>query len=278
VIERVQFQVWEEEQSITRRDNFHRIEEKSMQNTNAYVGTEEREEIPNGGGTAQQLEQILARGLLPLYRRAYRILGNAADAEDAVQDALLAAYTHLHQFRGQAQISTWLTTIVLNCARLQLRRRPRHVQVSLDESTGELRPLSVSERIADHRANPEDEYIESELSARLTHLHSQLSPTLRRTFQLRDIDRLSIRETARILGVPTSTVKTRSARARKRLKELMRRTVRPRSQAANSIVAFRKFGSSCRRSRVTHMVRELLVNSESDRTDVLVESAHKTIR
>jgi RNA polymerase sigma-70 factor (ECF subfamily) len=231
VIERVQFQVWEEEQSITRRDNFHRIEEKSMQNTNAYVGTEEREEIPNGGGTAQQLEQILARGLLPLYRRAYRILGNAADAEDAVQDALLAAYTHLHQFRGQAQISTWLTTIVLNCARLQRRRRPRHVQVSLDESTGELQPLSVSERIADHRASPEDEYIESELSARLTHLHSQLSPTLRRTFQLRDIDRLSIRETARILGVPTSTVKTRSARARKRLKELMRRTVRPRSQA-----------------------------------------------
>jgi RNA polymerase sigma-70 factor, ECF subfamily len=220
-----------------------------MQNTNAYVGTEEREEIPNGGGTAQQLEQILARGLLPLYRRAYRILGNAADAEDAVQDALLAAYTHLHQFRGQAQISTWLTTIVLNCARLQLRRRPRHVQVSLDESTGELQPLSLSERIADHRASPEDEYIESELSARLTHLHSQLSPTLRRTFQLRDIDRLSIRETARILGVPTSTVKTRSARARKRLKELMRRTVRPRSQAANSIVAFRKFGSSCRRSR-----------------------------
>jgi len=200
-----------------------------MQNTNAYVGTEEREEIPNEGGAAQQLEQILARGLPPLYQRAYRMLGNAADAEDAVQDAFLAAYTHLHQFRGQAQISTWLTTIVLNSARLQLRRRPRHVHVSLDESTGKLQPLSVSERIADHRPNPEDEYRESELSARLTHLHGQLSPTLRRTFQLRDIDRLSIRETARILGVPIGTVKARSARARKRLKELMRRTLRPRS-------------------------------------------------
>src|SRR5579863_7063765 len=122
-----------------------------MQNTNAYVGTEEREEIPNEGGAAQQLEQILTNGLPPLYRRAYRILGNAADAEDAVQDALLAAYTHLHQFRGQAQISTWLTTIVLNCARLQLRRRRGHVHVSLDESAGDLQPLSVSERIPDHR-------------------------------------------------------------------------------------------------------------------------------
>ena len=210
-----------------------------MQNTNAEVGVDERDEIPREEGAAQQLEQILAKGLLPLYRRAYRILGNAADAEDAVQDALLAAYTHLHQFRGQALISTWLTTIVLNCARLQLRRRARHVQVSLEEATGEPQPLSVSERLADHRPNAEDEYIKSELSARLTHLHSQLSPTLRRAFQLRDIDRLSIRETARILGVPTGTVKTRSARARKRLKELMQHTLRPRShRLSNRLLRF----------------------------------------
>ena len=198
-----------------------------MQNTNAYVATEEHEEIPNQEKATQQLEQILATGLPPLYRRAYRILGNAADAEDAVQDALLAAYTHLHQFRGQSQVSTWLTSIVLNCARLQLRRRPRHVSLSLDGSTGGPQPVSVSERLADHRPNPEDEYTESELSTRLTHLHSQLSPTLRRTFQLRDVDGLSIRETAQILGVPTGTVKAQSARARQKLKELMRRALRP---------------------------------------------------
>jgi RNA polymerase sigma-70 factor (ECF subfamily) len=201
-----------------------------MQTANAYGRNDEPDEIPSEEGAAQQLEQILASGLPSLYRRAYRILGNAADAEDAVQDALLAAYTHLDQFRGQAQISTWLTTIVLNCARLQIRRRLRHVQVSLDESTPDLQPVSVSERLADHRPNPEDECRESELSARLTHLHSYLSPTLRRTFQLRDVDGLSIRETARILGVPTGTVKAQSARARKRLKELMWRTLRPRSR------------------------------------------------
>jgi RNA polymerase sigma-70 factor (ECF subfamily) len=190
---------------------------------------DEHEEIGGEEGTAEQLEQILASGLPPLYRRAYRILGNAADAEDAVQDALLAAYTHLNQFRGQAQISTWLTTIVLNRARLQLRRRPRHVHVSLEESSGEMQPLSVFERLADHRPNPEDESIKSELRDRLSHLHRQLSPTLRRTFQLRDIDGLSTEETARILGVPIGTVKAQSARARKRLKHLMRRAIRPRS-------------------------------------------------
>ena len=201
-----------------------------MQNTNADVGNDNRHETPNKEGATQQLEQILSNGLHPLYRRAYRLLGNAADAEDAVQDGLLAAYTHLNQFRGQSQVSTWLTAIVLNCARLQLRRRLRHFHVSVDESTGELQSVSVSERLADHRSSPEDECRKSELSARLTQLRSQLSPTLRRTFQLRDVDGLSIRETARILGVPTGTVKAQSARARKRLKELMRHTLRPQSR------------------------------------------------
>jgi RNA polymerase sigma factor (sigma-70 family) len=183
------------------------------------------------------LEQILTNGLARLYRRAFHILGNTADAEDAVQDALLAAYTHLNQFKGQAQISTWLTTIVLNCARMQLRRRSRHVYVSLDESNGDLQPLS--EGLADHRPNPEDVSIESELSARLSHLHRQLSPTLRRAFQLRNIDGLSIRETARILGVPTGTVKAQSARARKRLKHWMPRALRPRPRRLpDSLVEF----------------------------------------
>jgi RNA polymerase sigma-70 factor, ECF subfamily len=199
-----------------------------MQNSNT-CGTHEPEEVRGKDASAQQFEQILASGLPRLYRSAYRVLGNTADAEDAVQDALLAAHTHLNQFRGQAQISTWLTTIVLNSARMQLRRRARLAHVSLDQSNGELQP-SVSERLADHRPSPEDESVECELSARLSHFHGRLSPTLRRTFQLRDIDGLSIRETARILGVPTGTVKAQLVRARTRLKELMRHTLRPRSR------------------------------------------------
>ena len=181
-------------------------------------------------GRIRALEKILSSGLPPLYRRAYRLLGNAADAEDAVQDALLAAYTHLDQFKGQSQLRTWLTSIVLNCARLQLRRRQGHVDVPLDESIGEAETHSVGERLVDHRANPEDQCSGAELSRRLTRFHSQLSPTLRKTFQLRDIDGRSIRETAQILGVPSGTVKAQSARARKKLKELMRYSLRPRSR------------------------------------------------
>jgi len=143
---------------------------------NTYDVTDEREAVGGEEGAAQQLNQILASGLPPLYRRAYRILGNTADAEDAVQDALLAAYTHLDQFRGQAQISTWPTTILVNCSRLQLRRRLRHVHVSLQESAAELQSVSLSERLADHHPTPEREFMESELKIRLSHLHKQLSP------------------------------------------------------------------------------------------------------
>ena len=99
-----------------------------MQNGEEYGGTNQAGKIGGEEGAgAEQVKQLLASGLPPPYRRAYRILGNAADAEDALRDALLAAYTHLDQSRGQAQLSTWLTTIVLNCARLHLRRRPNRV-------------------------------------------------------------------------------------------------------------------------------------------------------
>jgi RNA polymerase sigma-70 factor, ECF subfamily len=202
-----------------------------MHKPNSNIETGERLETPSREATTQAWEQVLSSRRPLFYRQAYRLLGNVADAEDAVQDALLAAYTHLDQFKGQSQISTWLMSILVNCARLQLRRRPRYAHVALDEPIVDGKTLLLSEQLRDQRPDPEDECRHSELSTRLTHFHGQLSPTLRRTFQLRDIEGLSIRETARILGVPTGTVKAQSARARKRLKELMQRALRPRSRS-----------------------------------------------
>jgi RNA polymerase sigma-70 factor (ECF subfamily) len=121
-------------------------------------------------------------------------------------------------------------TILLNCARMQLRRRLRYPHIPLDRPIGEIQPVPLSDQLRDQQPDPEEEYRNSELSTRLTHFYGRLSPTLRMTFQLRCIDGLSIRETARILGVPTGTVKAKSARARKRLKELMRRSLRPQSR------------------------------------------------
>jgi hypothetical protein len=89
---------------------------------------------------ARKLQDVLSLRLPSFYRCAFRLLGNAADAEDAVQEALLAAYKHINQFRGQSQISTWLTTIVRNCALMQLRKRPRQIHFPLEEKFGEEQP------------------------------------------------------------------------------------------------------------------------------------------
>ena len=169
-----------------------------------------------------EMFSVLPQCLPSLYRYAYRLLGNKADAEDAVQDALLAAFQHLHQFRGDARLSTWLTTIVINCARMHLRKRSRYIHVSLDSRIGEEREYPLSDILVDHRPNPEDECHKARANARLIESAARLSPILRRTFHLRYVDHLSVCETARVLGVPIGTVKAQTARARAKLLKAMR--------------------------------------------------------
>lgn len=169
----------------------------------------------------QELTDIFAGRLPSLTRMAARVVGNAADAEDAVQDAFLSAYTHLGQFKGQAKMSTWLTTIVLNAARLKVRARPRQVHIPLDQEDRERDYAPLSEALPDRRPSPEELCRNWELAERLAQACTQLSPILRRTFQLSNVDGLSIGEIAQAQGIPHGTVKARVARARKKLKELL---------------------------------------------------------
>jgi RNA polymerase sigma-70 factor (ECF subfamily) len=114
-------------------------------------------DVPDRQGAARELQRVLSLYLPSFHRCAMRVLGNRDDAEDAVQEALLSAHKHLHQFRGQSQMSTWLTTIVCNCARMQLRKRPRQIDMPLEEQIGEEQRYFISERLADTRPSPEDE-------------------------------------------------------------------------------------------------------------------------
>src|SRR5260370_11075395 len=98
-----------------------------MEHTNASLGSDEHLEISCSEEATQALEQVLSGGLPVLYRHAYRLMGNRADAQDAVQDALLAACTHRDQFKRQSQMSSWVTAIGLNSARMKLRTCLRHV-------------------------------------------------------------------------------------------------------------------------------------------------------
>src|SRR4029077_4242090 len=92
----------------------------------------------------QELNSIIDRRSASFKRIALNVLGNTADAEDAVQDAFLSAYKHLDQFKGQAQMSTWLTTIVVNKARMKVRQRSRQLLIATDaeDRDGDRRPLS----------------------------------------------------------------------------------------------------------------------------------------
>src|SRR5580692_10819447 len=119
----------------------------------AAIRTEndQRLEVVDHQSTVRKLQDVLSLRLPSFYRCAFRLLGNAADAEDAVQEALLAAYKHINQFRGQSQISTWLTAIVRNCALMQLRKRPRQTYIPLDEEFGEEQARSVWEGLGDER-------------------------------------------------------------------------------------------------------------------------------
>jgi RNA polymerase sigma-70 factor, ECF subfamily len=182
-----------------------------------------------------EMKEVVSLRLPSFYRCALRLLGNAADAEDAVQEALLAAYRHIDQFRGQSQMTTWLTTIVRNCALMQLRKRPRQIHLPLDEPTGEEEKYIVWESLADTRPSPEEECRALELSVRLQQCAVRLSPTLRRTFQLRILMGLSIFETARILGLPQGTVKAQLARARAKIARHMRPVLAPRSRRSQRL-------------------------------------------
>jgi RNA polymerase sigma-70 factor (ECF subfamily) len=178
--------------------------------------------------STRKLDDVVARNLPMFYRIAFRYLGNVPDAEDAVQDALVSAYKHLAQFRGQAQMSTWLSAIVTNAALMQLRRR-RDIHLSLDQQHGE-EGLVLSERLPDSKPTPEEACFASDAHSRILKVINQLSPKLRRTFQLRDLDGLTTKETASLLGVPEGTVKAQIARARAKLVRIIRR--KPRRQSS----------------------------------------------
>lgn len=171
----------------------------------------------------QELTEVIDSHLLRFRRIALGHLGNAADAEDVVQDALLSALRHVDQFKGRAKMSTWLTAIVINSARMKLRRRPQQVQVALDEPCGE-QNLRPSDMVSDTRPDPEEVYRKRQIAETLAHATLRLSPVLLTTFRLRDVDGLSIRETAQFLRVPTGTVKARLARARRRLRQIIQKS------------------------------------------------------
>jgi len=167
-------------------------------------------------GEAQALRTLFCRHHKSLFHSALGVMGNPEDAEDAMQDGLLAAYRGLKSFEGRAQFSTWLTRIVINAALMRRRglaTRPTTVVVeplSRDEVT-------ITERLVSKDPNPEQLYGRLEIREMIKDHIYELSPILRSVFVLRIVWGHKTSEAARILNVPINTLKGRLWRARHQL-------------------------------------------------------------
>jgi RNA polymerase sigma-70 factor (ECF subfamily) len=156
-----------------------------------------------------------------LFRTAWSILKNRAEAEEAVQAAYVAAFASIGSFEGRSALSTWLTRIVANEA-LGRRRSDQRRRRQLEQEG-----VAVMDRYRDALMRGSDSELPDAALAReqvrtlLERAVGELPDLFRTVFVLRDVEGLSSEETAEILGVPVATVKTRLFRSRRRLQELL---------------------------------------------------------
>jgi RNA polymerase sigma-70 factor (ECF subfamily) len=157
-----------------------------------------------------------------IYRLAIKMVSDAQDAEDILQETFIKAFRHLQGFDGRSSLSTWLYRIATNEALMFLRRR-KPEQYSIDDpletDEGEIVPV----QIVDWCCLPEEELMSAEARLHLDQAVANLPPSLRVVFILRDVQRLSTREVSEVLNLSESAVKTRLSRARLRLREELTR-------------------------------------------------------
>jgi RNA polymerase sigma-70 factor (ECF subfamily) len=155
-----------------------------------------------------------------LYNTVFRLVGNAEDAQDAVQEAFLHAYQSLERFQGGSQFFTWLYRIAVNSA-ISLRRKKK-VLVRIDAGAGtkpEVEPADPREQ-----ARPGHALEQAEQGRRVREALDRLSPEHRAVLVLKDMEGHKYESMARVLGVPVGTVRSRLHRARLELREILRQS------------------------------------------------------
>lgn len=167
-------------------------------------------------GNRLAFRAIMQRSNQRLFRVARAILGNDADAEDAVQETYLHAFRKFESFRGDSSVRTWLTSIAVNEARGRLRRRRPTVDLdAMEQGMAEGRILLFPSGTA--RSDPARDASSAEARRMLEREIDALPPPFRIVFVMREIEQLTTGQTAEALGLRVETVKTRLYRARRRL-------------------------------------------------------------
>src|SRR5687767_14884301 len=187
-------------------------------------------------GNTAMFELLMRRYNERVYRAARAIVRDEQEAEDVMQQAYVNAFTHLRQFNGSAQFSTWLTRIAVNEALARVRRQGRYEV--FDDELSNVEPF-MFRNPAD---NPERDAFAGELRGLLEWAIDRLPNGMREVFVLRDVEGLSTSEAAECLGVSEDVVKTRLSRGRATLRRvLMERT------GATAPEAFRFYRPRCDR-------------------------------
>jgi RNA polymerase sigma-70 factor, ECF subfamily len=168
-------------------------------------------------------EALMRRFNGRLFRVARAILNDDSDAEDALQDAYLDAFRHMSEFRGDAQLGTWLTRIVVNQSLMRLRRRKRD-RVVLPFRRPEGAEEEAEVQVADRRTeSAPDGLLRAEMRKLLERRIDELPVAFRTVFVMREVEDMSVQETADSLSIPAATVRTRLFRARALLREALAR-------------------------------------------------------
>ena len=188
------------------------------------------------GGNSALFELLMRRYNERVYRAVRSIVREEQEVEDVMQQAYVNAFTHLRQFNGSAQFSTWLTRIAINEALARVRRQGRYEV--FDEGGPDVEPFAAH----NPDGNPERQAFSQELRGLLEWAIDRLPNGMREVFVLRDVEGLSTLEAAECLGVSEDVVKTRLSRGRAMLRQqLMERT------GATAPDAFRFYRPRCDR-------------------------------
>ena len=170
-------------------------------------------------GERGAFEMLMRRYNRRLYRVARSMLRNDAEAEDALQDAYLAAYQSLGNFRGEASLATWLSRVVVNQCLGRMRRQARRDNIVPMVSLGGPDEQEHAAMPSEETHTPDRALMRAELRAVLERKLDELPEAFRTVFVLRCVEELSVEETARVLAIPEATVRTRHFRARSMLRE-----------------------------------------------------------
>jgi RNA polymerase sigma-70 factor (ECF subfamily) len=170
-------------------------------------------------GDRAAFEQLMRRYNRRLYRLARATLRDAAEAEDALQEAYLAAFRAMPQFRGDASLATWLSRLVLNECFARQRRGARRENIAPMVSTSVMTDFERNTMDERQSASPDQALMRTELRALLERKLDALPEAFRVVFVLRCVEELSVEETAQCLGIPEATVRSRHFRAKSLLRE-----------------------------------------------------------